>query len=385
MARGRRSICSRLTATRIRSSSRSLALSSVYGPRQRPDGGVVGGVPRRGGDRHRPPIAPRRRTPDPRLRVHRRRRRCARAGRRPWRRAGDQHRHGRADHGARALGADRCRVGPRRPTSARPVPTTWPGSPCRRCGPASTWRGRRGPTLDEGVARLSTRRARRVDQLIAAMRRGGECRGRSCGRRHHRRLHDAAHPGRFDRGAWRASTGSMTSAEAIGAYRRATPTTVGSWPSSTIMRAAGPLSACAADDRRHGDDPVATAARRSSTSARWRIGPIDTSGFDGAITIDVRRRRVPSGLRGERRASPTKRTAVDGDVVVQPDEVVLERDLAVFGRRDDRAKRSSDIGRMRHRDVPRAADLVGDLGQTWRLRPAGRCGTGGWRGRDRRG
>ncbi len=51
------------------------------------------------------------------------------------------------------------RPGPsaRRRPPGRPGPTIWCDSPCRPCAPGSTWRGRRGPTLDEGLARLDRR------------------------------------------------------------------------------------------------------------------------------------------------------------------------------------------------------------------------------------
>src|SRR6187549_3653726 len=99
----------------------------------------------------------------------------------------------------------------------------------------------------------------------------------------------------------------------MGEYNLATPTTDDWWPSSFNMRSAGPFNAAppmigemaTTDDR--------LAARTGSTSASARIGPIDTIGLDGAITMHAADFRIPS-TPGARVASdaPTKRTAVTG-------------------------------------------------------------------------
>ena len=147
------------------SSSPSLALANIYGPRQDPHGeaGVVAifaGLLLAGEAVH----GLRRRRADPRLRLRRRRRRRLRAGRRP-RRAGSlvQHRHRRRD------------VGQRRSTRRWPPPPASTAQPVTRRGPArrapahrprprpgrpSTSAGSRGPTCRRG-RRPGPRLARR--------------------------------------------------------------------------------------------------------------------------------------------------------------------------------------------------------------------------------
>ena len=172
----------------------ALGLSSVYGPRQRPDGGVVAAFAAAGGDGDAPHDH-RRRPPDPRLRLRRRRRRRARARRAARERAGRQHRHRGADVGARPVGA-------RSPAPTAPEPTSAPPaadellrfavSPVRaRIHLAwSPWTdlepGSRSAPLTPSTDRAGGERGR------------GEV-GGDLGRRHHRRHDDGPHPGRLDR------------------------------------------------------------------------------------------------------------------------------------------------------------------------------------------
>ena len=84
------------------SSSRPLATATVYGPRQRSDGGVVAAAARRR-PAQRGAAAQRRRSPDARLRVRRRRRRRAGAIGAAGERTRRQRRHRRADLAARPV------------------------------------------------------------------------------------------------------------------------------------------------------------------------------------------------------------------------------------------------------------------------------------------
>ena len=80
------------------------------------------------------------------------------------------------------------------------------------------------------------------------------------------------------------------------------------------------------------------AARTASTPASARIGPIETSGFDGATTtatLSTERARGPDAD-SLARSAPSKRTAVDGHAVLALHEVLLERHLdALGGQRHD--------------------------------------------------
>ena len=86
----------------------ALALATVYGPRQRPDGGVVAAMVAAAAAGE-PPRAHRRRPPEPRLRVRRRRGRRPRAVGPAGQRARRQRRHRRPDVAARAVVVDRPR------------------------------------------------------------------------------------------------------------------------------------------------------------------------------------------------------------------------------------------------------------------------------------
>jgi hypothetical protein len=131
--------------------------------------------------------------------------------------------------------------------------------------------------------------------------------------------------------AWPSSTSSSTSVAHTSAYRRATPTGLTSCPSDRSMAAAGPLSA-----RPPTIGLTATvAARRAATALRMpgtaRIGPIEISGLDGAITIrsaDPRasRRPAPVGRLGAVQAH-----AADGVPLSASHEVRLEVELPGIG------------------------------------------------------
>ena len=130
----------------------ALAVSSVYGPRQRPDGGVVAAL-----------VAAAAAGAAPRLSGGGRQSRdfvyvddvvdaLVRAGQ-PGQRTRRQRRHRCADVAARPVEARSPPTGPSRWTS-RPATTRCCASPCRRCGPASTSAGRRGRRLAEGLDAL---------------------------------------------------------------------------------------------------------------------------------------------------------------------------------------------------------------------------------------
>ena len=136
-----------------------------------------------------------------------------------------------------------------------------------------------------------------------------------------------------------ASTVSTTSVAAIGAYSLATPATLGSTPSSAIIRSAGPLRAwpptigdtATTDSRR--------AASSASTPGRARIGPIDTSGFDGAITTTSDRSIAGTRRRIQFAAVLLEADRLDRNAVLQAHEVVLERHhVAAAGQADHRSE-----------------------------------------------
>jgi len=81
-----------------------------------------------------------------------------------------------------------------------------------------------------------------------------------------------------------ASCSSITRVPQIGAYIRATPTTDASRPSSPIILSAGPFRAAPATMGDTATTDPRRAASAPSTPASERSGPIDTTGFDGAIT-----------------------------------------------------------------------------------------------------
>ena len=143
----------------------------VYGPRQRPDGGVVAAFAAAlaAGEA---PVTDRRRSPDPRLRLHRRCRRRTRACRQSRWRARDQHRHGRPHRGARALVDDRrTRCAAAEAGQGSSSRRTCRGSRCRRRERASISPGRRGPTSQTGCGHSSTRSA--TDPVMTRRRRQG--------------------------------------------------------------------------------------------------------------------------------------------------------------------------------------------------------------------
>ena len=132
----------------------ALAMSTVYGPRQRADGGVVGSFAHALRDGHQPGD-PRRRASDARLRL--RRRRGRRAG--PSRLTAGGGLVVNVGTGVSTSIRDlwTMMAGPSaagRRSARRGDPTTSPGSRCRRRGRGSTWRGRRGPTCSVGLRSL---------------------------------------------------------------------------------------------------------------------------------------------------------------------------------------------------------------------------------------
>ena len=158
------------------------------------------------------------------------------------------------------------------------------------------------------------------------------------------------------------------------------------------------LQGGAGDDRRHGHHvgaPVGQGpgdARARPAPARWRRW-----GWRGRRRPS-RRRAIASSTPGAGRAvpAPAKRTAAHRHRVAEPDEVVLEADLAarrrrggstrrVVGRRVTRVRTgSSDIGSSRTA-TPRAAASSAVTCSAWPPRPGAGCGRGGWPGRGRPG
>ena len=169
---------------------------------------------------------------------------------------------------------------------------------------------------------------------------------------------------------------------------RATPTTVGSWPSSASSRSAGPFSAAPATM-----GETATTSARGGRRARRRrpgtasSGPIETIGLDGHTTTTSALgdgARAPRGrARAPRppRSGPTRRRRRGGGRRSTP------------GTRPRARRRSGQPGAhgvVGHRDEPDRhaegrGELGGDLRQRGALARGAGCGRGGWRGRGRRG
>ena len=287
-------------AARESSSPRS-ALATVYGPRQRPDGGVVA-----------------------RVRAHAagtRRRRTSHGDGRQTRdfvfvddvvdalvRAGQRGSGLVVNVGTGVqtslrdlwtLIAARRR---RSRSSARRAPTSCCASRCRRCGRGSTWPGHRGPTLAVRAAlscaegRRASQRARVARASSAAISGVDITDGVTT---------SASRPPRPP-SARSASTGSITS---VAGDRRVQPgdaddrRLVAELGEHPVGRA---LQRCTADDRRHGDHRFAPRGEQLVDAGRARIGPIDTIGFDGAITTHVGRRRVAAHA-GAVSAAPSMR------------------------------------------------------------------------------
>ena len=311
----------------------------------------------RGGDGRRPPPAGtaadhRRRAPDPRLRVRRRRRRRPRAGRPAGERPRRQRRHRRPDV-LRDLWA--LVAGGRRAGVVGPGPTRraarFAVSPVRariHLG-WSPWTGRRRPAAIAAGARPT------LTPSTLAHRPSGRSGGRGGARRrgrHHRRVTTrACRPPRRRRRARRRRGRSPARSRSVRRAGRHRPR-LGSWPSSASIRSAGPLSAWPPTI---GDTATTGRAERRAGRRRReaRIGPIDTSGFDGAITTT--RGRSPH----ERLGRQAQRVAGEADrrhrhVVAQAYEVVLERHLLAVPASSTIVDRApSVIGQERDGDVPR--------------------------------
>ena len=197
--------------------------------------------------------------------------------------------------------------------------------------------------------------ARASGQLAHSVSDRGERRGRerSCPgrRRHDRRRRHAAHPGGLD-GVREVGIDLVDDQDGgdrlrtDGRRRRRSPRAP-TRPSCGRRGPSVPHLRRSATRRPHGH---AVRPGCWSTSGSDRIGPIDTSGFDGAITTTSACSSAASGDR----AQPGLAAEVhrrDGDVVVQTDEVVLERDLTVFHGVDGR--RDAVVGHRHDRDRAR--------------------------------
>ena len=77
----------------------------------------------------------------------------------------------------------------------------------------------------------------------------------------------------------------MTMVPATSWYQAATPDALTGTPSSASMRSAGPLMARPPTIGEMATTCFCRAARRSRRPGSARIGPIDTTGLDGATTI----------------------------------------------------------------------------------------------------
>ena len=111
-----------------------------------------------------------------------------------------------------------------------------------------------------------------------------------------------------------------------------------------------------------------TRSRRATSSSRMpgtaRIGPIETSGFDGAITTISALRSAsitPGAGRADSSAHETHRR--HGHVVLASHEVLLEAELALAVDRESSLDLIVGHGDEPQPESPRPGDLGGDLGQ----------------------
>ena len=245
-----------------------------------------------------PPSDPRRRASDPRLPVHRRRRRRAGRAGDAWRRTGRQHRHRRSDVDPRPVDDDRRPGGARAGHAPRRAADDSRGSRCRRRGPASTWRGRRGPTVAGGLrsAGLNVASAGSDERSVASSAIAISGVVMTDGVTTQRMPAASTSRRRGERRRDRSPTLRRSARTAVRRRRR-----IGSMTELAIMRSAGPFSAApptigdtaTTDPRRCGEHRV--------DAASARIGPIDTIGFDGRDHDAVGRRRAPSADPGAAR------------------------------------------------------------------------------------
>ena len=172
------------------------------------------------------------------------------------------------------------------------------------------------------------------------------------------------------------------------AYRRATPTTVGSWPSSASSRSAGPLRAAPAT--------MGETATTSAPAGRQRVGDARArpgagrsrrSGWTGRPPRPRRRRwrRAPRGRAGAARR-PSKRTDSTATACRRPTKYSWNDDLGAVDERHPGAHGVVGHGQRAGPPTPRAAVISAVTSrQRGALGTAAGCGRGGWRGRGRRG
>ena len=94
---------------------------------------------------------------------------------------------------------------------------------------------------------------------------------------------------------------------------------------------------------------------------RARIGPIDTSGLDGATTTTWLAGQCIEDLGGRAGIAGADLDGDDRDGVAQAHEVVLKGDHLAAGQLDARGDRVVGHRQQPHADTPRSADLVGHL------------------------
>ena len=201
--------------------------------------------------------------------------------------------------------------------------------------------------------------------------------------------HHAPHAlGRDGRPPGAASTSSMTSVAATGAYQRAMPDhrrLVAEVAQQAVRR---PLEGGTTDDGADGRHAASRAAARASrTPGTASTGSIDTTGLDGAMTTaSACSDRLEHAGGGCAAADAVHGHRTDLDVVALAHEVLLERQLA--GRRWSWTlvrTGSSVTGSSRAARPHAPGDLRGDLRQRQAPARAARSGTGGCRGPGRRG
>ena len=155
------------------------------------------------------------------------------------------------------------------------------------------------------------------------------------------------------------------------AYRRATPTTVGSCPSSASSRSAGPFNAAPA---MMGDTATTSRRRATSSSARpgtANKGPIETIGLDGhTTTTSAPATAASTPGAGTAILGSSNRTASTATAWRRPTKYSWNETSGPSTSVSRVRTGSSDIG-TRRTGTPRAAVISdGDLGQGRALRQA---------------
>ena len=150
------------------------------------------------------------------------------------------------------------------------------------------------------------------------------------------------------------------------------PAAVGGRPAHAMKASVGPLTTCAADDRRHGDDRRG-AARSASAMPGHREDRADRdTGFDGPMTIGARAGdRVEHRLGRARRLDALELDAVDGPLAALADHELLEGAPSARGR--GRAVRTGCVGHRQHAGAARRAPRASSASASVSVRALGQA------------